>query len=80
MHSIDDFRRFIGISRWRYAKTMPQWPHEYTARRFDDPPKDQTWMGPLTTAALTSTGFHASRLREGRQFCLRCLQVGQESR
>src|SRR5262245_29448861 len=42
MDSIDDFKRFIGTRSWRYARTMPQQPHEYTVRRFDDPPEDQT--------------------------------------
>lgn len=41
MDSIDDFKKFIGTRRWRYAKTMPQWPHEYSVRRFDDPAEDQ---------------------------------------
>jgi hypothetical protein len=40
--SVDDFRNFIGISHWRYAKNMPQWPHEYTVRRYEDPEEDQT--------------------------------------
>jgi hypothetical protein len=21
---------YIGLARWQFAKTMPQWPHEYT--------------------------------------------------
>jgi hypothetical protein len=41
MDSIYDFIQFIGTRHWRYAKTMPQWPHEYTVRRFDDPREDQ---------------------------------------
>jgi hypothetical protein len=41
MKAIEDFRCFIGKRNWRYAKTMPQWPHEYTVRRFDDPLDDQ---------------------------------------
>lgn len=41
MDSVDEFRNFIGIRQWRYAKTMPQWPHEYTVRRYEDPEKDQ---------------------------------------
>ena len=30
--NIEDARTYIGDVRWRYAKTMPQWPHEYTVR------------------------------------------------
>jgi hypothetical protein len=41
MDSLDDFKKFIVTRHWRYAKTMPQWPHEYTVRRFDDPQEDQ---------------------------------------
>ena len=41
MESIDDFRKFIGMRHWHYAKTMPQWPHEHTVRRFEDPRQDQ---------------------------------------
>lgn len=25
---------FIRASRWRFAKTMPQWPHEYILRNW----------------------------------------------
>jgi hypothetical protein len=41
MDTLEDFRGFVGKRNWRYAKTMPQWPHEYTVRRFDDPQEDQ---------------------------------------
>lgn len=30
--SIDDARAYISEVRWQFAKTMPQWPHEYTVR------------------------------------------------
>ena len=36
MRSEDDFRKFVESRAWRYAKTMPQWPHEYTVRKFQD--------------------------------------------
>ena len=42
MDSVDDFRNFIGKRHWHYAKTMPQWPHEYTVRKYEDPKEDQT--------------------------------------
>lgn len=29
---IDDPRAYIAKARWQFAKTMPQWPHEYTVR------------------------------------------------
>ena len=41
MDTIEDFKRFVGKRSWRYAATMPQWPHEYTVRRFDDPQAEQ---------------------------------------
>jgi len=25
-------RQFIAQAKWTFAKTMPQWPHEYTVR------------------------------------------------
>ena len=25
----EDLRRFVDDERWTYAKTMPEWPHEY---------------------------------------------------
>ena len=28
----DEIRRFIANSRWRFAKSMPEMPHEYTRR------------------------------------------------
>ena len=30
--NIDDARAYIAEVRWQFAKTMPQWPHEYTVR------------------------------------------------
>jgi hypothetical protein len=32
--TIDDTRRYIAQVRWQFAKTMPQWPHEYTVREW----------------------------------------------
>ena len=29
---VDDARAYIDNVRWQFAKTMPQWPHEYTVR------------------------------------------------
>ena len=28
----EDLRRFVDEERWTYAKTMPDWPHEYLVR------------------------------------------------
>ena len=41
MQGEDDFRRFIDARQWAFAKTMPQWPHEYTVRKFEDPKNEQ---------------------------------------
>ena len=41
MQSEDDFRRFIDARQWVFAKTMPQWPHECTVRKFEDPQNEQ---------------------------------------
>ena len=30
--SLDEARTFIKDVRWQFARTMPQWPHEYTVR------------------------------------------------
>ncbi len=30
----DDARAYIAEVRWQFAKTMPQWPHEYTVREW----------------------------------------------
>ncbi len=29
---LEDLRRFVNDERWTYAKTMPEWPHEYLVR------------------------------------------------
>jgi hypothetical protein len=29
-YTVDDARAYIATVRWQFAKTMPQWPHEYT--------------------------------------------------
>jgi hypothetical protein len=28
----DDLRQFVTSERWTFAKTMPEWPHEYLVR------------------------------------------------
>jgi hypothetical protein len=28
----DDLREFVATSKWTFAKTMPEWPHEYLVR------------------------------------------------
>ena len=33
----DDLRSFVNDERWTYAKTMPEWPHEYLVRGRVDP-------------------------------------------
>lgn len=32
--TIEDVRTYIAKVRWQVAKTMPQWPHEYTVREW----------------------------------------------
>src|SRR3954452_17732691 len=32
--TLDDARAYVAEFRWQYAKTMPQWPHEYTVREW----------------------------------------------
>ena len=32
--TIEDARGYIAQVRWQFAKTMPQWPHEYTVRKW----------------------------------------------
>jgi len=43
-HSIHDSEilEFIQTSQWRFAKTMPQWPHEYVVREWR-PDKDSVF-------------------------------------
>lgn len=31
--AIEEFRAFVAATQWTYAKTMPQWPHEYVMRK-----------------------------------------------
>jgi len=30
--TLDEARLYIAMVHWQFAKTMPQWPHEYTVR------------------------------------------------
>jgi hypothetical protein len=32
---VDWAREYIAAVRWQFAKTMPQWPHEYTVRSWE---------------------------------------------
>ena len=40
---LDDARRYFASVRWQFASTMPQWPHEYTVRRWR-PELDGTFL------------------------------------
>src|SRR5689334_11973502 len=31
--ALENARAYIAEVHWRFAKTMPQWPHEYTVRQ-----------------------------------------------
>jgi len=55
MQSEDDFRCFIKQRQWAFAKTMPQWPHEYTVRKFEDP-KDEQIMFEQAVAFIRANG------------------------
>jgi len=33
--SLKEIKEYIGIVRWKYAKTMPKHPHEYTVKEWD---------------------------------------------
>jgi hypothetical protein len=41
--TIDDARAYIAAVPWQFAKTMPQWPHEYTVREWR-PDLEQTFL------------------------------------
>src|SRR4029079_6151489 len=32
--TVEDARGYIADVRWQFARTMPQWPHEYTVREW----------------------------------------------
>lgn len=32
----EELRNFVGEAKWTYAKTMPEWPHEYIVRDRSD--------------------------------------------
>ena len=32
--TIEQARRYVSAVRWQFARTLPQWPHEYTLRRW----------------------------------------------
>jgi hypothetical protein len=36
-HLPEELRKFIDSSEWTFAKTMPEWPHEYIVRGRMDP-------------------------------------------
>jgi hypothetical protein len=29
----NDLQQFVSLSQWTFARTMPDWPHEYIVRR-----------------------------------------------
>ena len=41
--TIDEARTYIAKARWQFAKTMPQWPHEYTVRIWRVDLEEEFW-------------------------------------
>jgi hypothetical protein len=54
----DEFRAFVHRAPWTFAKTMPQWQHEYTLRRQHNPATFE--------AAVRFIREHGYRARWGR--------------
>ena len=45
---VEGARRYVGQVRWRFAATMPQWPHEYTVREWEPSREDDfEWFARL---------------------------------
>lgn len=38
--TMEEIRKFIGAVEWRYAKTMPQWPHYYNVLSWNPEKKE----------------------------------------
>ena len=38
---MEEAREYVATVRWQFAKTMPQWPHEYTVRKWRPDLEDQ---------------------------------------
>ena len=41
--TVEDARAYIADVRWQFARTMPQWPHEYTVREWR-PDREQDFL------------------------------------
>jgi hypothetical protein len=67
MDSVADFRSFIDMRQWRFAKTMPQWPHEYTVRRYEDPQHDQA-LFEQAVIFIRTNGYRAKFPETGNTF------------
>lgn len=39
--SLEEARRYVAHVHWRFAVTMPQWPHEYTVRDWEPSREDE---------------------------------------
>jgi hypothetical protein len=52
--TVDDARAYIAKVRWQFAKTMPQWPHEYTVLlwRQDLEPEFRAFVALIRTAGV----------------------------
>jgi len=58
--AIGDAREYIAQVRWQFAKTMLQWPHEYTVR---ERRPDLIGIPAHRPAILTTTQTQRSRRR-----------------
>ena len=53
-YTLDDARSYIAKVRWQVAKTMPQWPHEYTVLQWrqDLEPEFRAFVALIRTAGV----------------------------
>ena len=50
--------RFVESSRWQFAKTMPEFPHEYTLKAWCDPEEFEAFARHIqTTGAFVKKTF-----------------------
>jgi hypothetical protein len=73
--SLDDASAYITKVRWQFAKTMPQWPHEYTVLQWrqDLEPEFRSFVALIRSAGVvkpwprdsTSPRYHHTYLALG---------------
>ena len=65
----EELRHFVTEVKWTYAKTMPQWPHEYIARERVDEELFVQFVNHIRSNGFEGQFYHRRFIYSSVVFC-----------